>query len=407
MAAPFAEFTPTALALPGPGNRDLGTVAPGFPRGVTSEADFVNGIINSGTKRFRSGDSFLGAFTKQLPNGLRVASSLSTGLSTIDQHPDEIITNTIIARPFGNGWEQGLTPYTALFSNKSEPDNMAKGMYTLADVPVLNYLLEQAAVAQQQASLLRADVAARTRNVMHRYKMYTATSAEEFCEKWNFLGNMTDGSGVAQLGPREHRAGQQRLLGYSNWKRAHTWNLFGEHLQRGQQLFFTIREFDMSPYKELYDPEGNSTASRAGLPSRVLQVRGFTDIETSFPANDTSCTSVGVYSATVGSTAPRDCDLDYIQRQRRLVCDYKPVDYDVLTDSWSYRDIAAQEGAQAALDDVPELVYDAYMTGICFSVGRVRDMKNRRVTQAQILLAQRSRPVMRQCGEVEIYAGIK
>ena len=379
---------------------------PGQKRAIFSAQDVADSMLTSVTgKRFR-GEAVLGplraALPDQLARGLRV---VNTGFSTTDAQTDQIITQLVFARPFPQRWEQGYVEKSALFANRSEATFGVLGMHTVADVPVLNFLLELGALQSRQQTLVpRAGIVTELDQLAARFGELTATTAAEARDRWNFLGPMTtfqDAGIHSSMEPVRRAQGAERMLGWSVFNRSHTFNLFGTHLKRGDQLYYVCRDYDMSPYQHFVDPHGNAVVARSSYPAQALQVRGFSESSAAFPPPST-------YDPKEGPDSfknPHDGDADYVRRAHKMAAEWKPIKAD--GDGVPVRDASVtDETVQSIVASIPQVVYNAYMTGTVYRVGIARHTEGRAPTEAQILDAHRSQEKMKLLQTVEIYRGL-
>ena len=165
-------------------------------------------------------------------------------------------------------------------------------MHTVADPPILNFILELGSLAQNpQAFAARGNVMEDLLDLNNRFAELTAKTGEEWAAKWNFLGPMTtfQDSGIhSSFEPTRRAQGAERMLGFSVFNRSHTFNLFSPTLRRGQQLFFVAKEIDLASQPNFLDPHGNAVVARTSTDTKALQVIGFSEDDCPFPMGSTA-----------------------------------------------------------------------------------------------------------------------
>lgn len=364
-------------------------------------AQMTADLVNMGLAKVPRVGPYNDIMTSALGKLAQNQTTVDAGYTTSDAQPDEQITLGIFAKPYAEGWEQGFTSFAALFANRMEPRQMREGDFdhTIADVPTLNYLLEEAAVVEAQRQLQVAPVYDDVDELLERNAHLYAQTPDQFAERWNLLGPMTtdtysEGAGTFLDGGRYRRVrGGQRLLGFSPWKRAYTYNLFASDLKRGDQLYFVAKQTDAA-LREFRSPSGEVLSGRSTLTNRFMQVHGFTD-------RSQWCTSAN--SNPDSYRRPLESDLDFIARDQRIVQIYRSYEYDEENDSFRYTD---ENDPQEILNDAPSLLYDAYERGHIMKMGVARNMTGQAPSAKFLELAHRSQPHMIQLQKVELYVGI-
>jgi len=390
----------SALQVPSyDSDRRVRDVLPGQKRGLTSAQDVADSLLTTAMgKRFRGGEA-LGPLRSAVPDQLaRSMTVVNSGISTVDSQTDEIITQLVMVKPFPQRWEQGYVEKTTLFASRSEEMFGLPNVHTVADVPVMNFLLELGSLAKRQYAFApRGNMVSELADMFTRFKDLIADSGEDWAAKWNLLGPMTtfqDAGIHSSYEPARRAQGAERMLGYSVYNRALTFNLFAPELQRGQQLFYVCKDVDMSDSPNFLDPHGNAVVARTAYPAFVPQVVGFTDKQAAFPFHNTSYRSDEF-------TDPREGDLDYVRREHRLRQEYCEYEVDDETGRVHMRDCAADDK-----EIVPQIVYDAYMIGSVKRLGLARYTEGRAPTEAEIRRAHRSQERMKLLQTVEIYRGL-
>jgi hypothetical protein len=397
-----ASLLAGATTAPNPtATNALGTLRPSMKRTMTSAQDLSDNLLAS-VKRFR-GTSAVEPLRAALPAAMRDSMNVvNTGVADLGQMTDQIITWNILAKPYPEHWEKGFVEYTALWGNRHEQEYASTeiGQHTIADLPILNWAQELGSIVRSQGALMRRDLLGKQRQLYDYYAHLIADDADDFRRKWNRLGNMTTVVGGVHSSLFSNRAAHpsQRLLGFSpGWDRSYTFNVFASHIKKGDQLFYVVSDFD-APYRSFFNPRGEAIAGRTNFASRFLQIRGMTDTEMPFVPGDTS--AGGAFD---DADAPGEADADYMRRDTLAAQEYEPLEYDPEFDMMRVRDLIGQEGAQEALANVPQLVWEAYHFGTVYPIGVARHRKGFAPSHIDIMDALRSQPKMHLMQQVEIY----
>jgi hypothetical protein len=406
--------TPTADT----GNlRVLHTMAPSTPnKRVFEEASgmYLDMVDRVASKRLRAGDSAV-ARALTADGTLRAFASgtlLDTGLSTSDAQTDQRIRQTIMVKPYAKGYEQNFAEGSTLFCHKRERLNDRPGIHTVADVPTLNYFNELAADrahAFANGALQGAAREAAVRGLRLHGSHLGFTDPHRFKATWAWIGNMASStrSGAGEVVTGVQAADTQRTVSVSCLDRSYAFNLFGERVRRGHQLFFTLKPRDVSGNRGLVDPRGVAVpGGRPGAAQYALQLQGFSDFEA--PPHDSSCADM-VSFARAPAGAPHDEDADYVERAHRMVTEYKHIEWDESTDQLVVKSVLEHAGGdvQEARNEVNEIVYTAYMTGCRpYHLGVARDTVGRPVGEERRARAHRSQREMITLPLVEMYTGV-
>jgi len=418
-----------AIALPDARTGNMATLRPALKRAAAADGDMKErllGVANTTlAKRFREqaggpGDSgvatTMSAMRSVLPSAISGAMSVeNTGFSGLDAQTDEQIVLTVMAQPFRyHHWEQSYCEFMPLFVHRNEQGHRDyPNIVTVGSVPVINTLLEAHEAASGRGNVLVGGAAAQaTQAFSQAYaRLVGGDTAVEVGERWNWLGNFTQhaaGGNIYSSNASERRAGLQRTIGYTRWLRSNVFNIFSTQPRAGQQLYLTLRECDISPYENVLDPEGNTLARRSAPRASALQMVGMTDSDCGALYPNTGCLTAHDFAKEPASFScvPRDgLDSDYVRRQHRAAQQSCIIDFgdDDNLDKISVKYLAQAEGVQAALDSVPQVVYDAYMEGVVYPIGIVREAKDARPSHSALQRALRSHDAMKQVGVLEIY----
>lgn len=384
-----------------------------------------------------------------LPSSIRVSTQvIDTQYSTEDANANsnDNVLQTIVAKPYpdGLGWERNFRQSTPLFCARGEEQRVTRGTYTVADLPILNYLLEyrsvlDAAQALQGVKPLQAtydgskqvppspspqgsghssDLLRGTAfgelgadDLEARFGVFMARTAEEMRDKWNYLGCMTSDGGIP--GDVNVHNARTLLLSYSNFKRNRLDNHFGA-VRKGTQVYYVAKCVE-NVRREFLDPTGQVVRGRADFPSQFLQVFGINDHHSYYPLHNTTMYGADVRhdGAQYNDDTPLlsretdKIDRDYIYRSQRVAQYHSEVDWDETTDTFFFRNVAAQEGMQEAVASAPQIVFDAYHWGETYFVGTVTEKPlGGDPSEQHVFDALRSQPLSIQLPKVVVVGGM-
>jgi len=411
----FTNMLASRLVVPSPyeDERMADVMTGGQKRNFSGVRDLTETVISTMNKRRFTGDAALGPLRSAVPDQLsRRMNVVNTGFSSGSAHTDEEIVAPLFAKPFAQGWEQDYVEKMPLFSNRVEPEQHSMNMHTLASVQVLNFVSELGALTDSRNALVARAGVADELVQMREYLEYMIPSvkpgvavdslASSIAEKWAYLGPMMtfQDAGIHSSDAQVRRAqGAQRMINFSVYNRAKTFNVFGEQVRKGDQLFFVAKEIDVSHLKNFVDPRGQAVVARTTFPARAMQVVGFSQHDAPVPFHNTGYDPV---SGPDSFADPVAGDRDYVQRARRIAQDYQIIDIDDGTDAISFRGTES-DAVREHLRSTPELVYRAYMEGTVFKVGTARSFEGRRPSNAAIREGLRSHEAMKRLQTVEIY----
>lgn len=378
-----------------------------FKRKLDDSRDFVSAITDGvQSKRLYTGRAGLeplrATLASQLADSMNV---IDTGYSTTDAQSDEMITQPIAVKAFAQRWQQDYVEMTPLFCASQEPTTSALNMHTVASPQVLNMGLELKAIFDQRAPLEPSSSFDDMEDLATTLASTQIKTAVEFGDKWNYLGPMTGflDAGVHSSDATKRAAqNAERMLTFSIFKRARIFNFFGEDLVKGDYLFWQVGARDMSFLRNFVDPRGQALAARRKLFDPQLQIFGASQRQLHTPVHNSSYDFTGD-----AFTNPRDSDVDYMQRIERLARDFDVIEFDdVFADAprLKYGTGADKERQKKELlEEVPSLVYDAYMEGYCMKVGYARSLTGRAPTLGELREAHRSMEAMKKLQAVTIY----
>jgi hypothetical protein len=308
---------------------------------------------------------------------------IDTGWSTADSNWQEAPVDVpIMVRPWPHdSWERTFVRGQTAFASRVRGVGN-NGFQTIATPPVLNSLQERRArldlvnapigtrqpiapsvsirlASSTSASMLRMH--ARTDDASLR--ALTAVDANEFKQKWDLLGTFTKGITGAEMAAEPMYNVAAMGLGESD-----VTNIFADDLLAAEKLYYIVGEFDAVTHG---GGRSGGVGSRLGT---TLQIRGFSSH--TFPQH-----------LTAEDGRPKFGDIDYIKAEHRMACTWQDFEWDA--DMKAPRPIKtlAQEGIQAVLEEIPTIVYDAYMLGDVNPLGIDKTRISQRETAERRLAA--------------------
>lgn len=253
---------------------------------------------------------------------------------------------------------------------------------------------------------------------LEHLRRYASLTPEGLYEMIDFLGpvsSVKDGDTANALhvsvsGRHHNVAVRERTLTYTHHFRGQIANIFSEKLHPGNQLWFTISKYarddllrikTAAPYavaqrgKRTYQEV--SVAGFVGANSyttdEFVQVRGWSSNESSPYLSD---------SSALGSMKPDVADRFYAEREVLAAVQWQDYRWD--DDAGKIVRVVSNEGAQEALNNIPSLVLENFLTpGIVIKVGTVKQKMNRATTTTDILNAHYDEQQLSLQPSVEIY----
>lgn len=380
-----------ALSLPSNGSGDMADVWPRLKRSAaqmtTSEDIFELASDAFSAKRFAGHGAFEAAFRSAVPDQLASGIHFTdTGFATSDQQTDQIVVTATMARAFEEGYEQAYCEKMPLWASARETiHDGQKSVHTLASPPVINYLLHLKALTKRFRGFgQRNDLGSALERLTTRYDEFTAETAEGAAATWSLLGNMVSGvdsSAYANsTAARMARGPTERLIGTSLIERSSVFNLFDTDVRVGDAVFWAFREIDLDWTRSLLDPNGSPVVAHDGQPT--LQLVGFSTRGRGYIPRDASLAKSGL------------SDLGYTRRVSRVVSAARALN------------IADEQDVAGALESVPTIMYDEYMTGAVTAAGIVRNIYGRASGKAAIQLGLRSHEAMKSLPYLELYTSL-
>lgn len=400
----------SAASLPSAGSSKMTTIRPSLKRELPAATPALAAAIAGPVlaSSFAGGSRYIAPFAGALPGRMAEGMSVvNAGYSTTDQQTDEVIAQPLIMRSWHpHPWERSFVEGTSLFVNRKEPWAGTQGLHAVASIPVLNYFSELAAMhrTKQLARPLRPPGAAGRRQVPALVDdEYAAVDPADFAQKWNYIGTAAGDQGAGGVANRSvsvYRA-REKMINENPYGRVPgVFCLFSEQPRRGERLYFITREYEASQ-ANFTDPDGSVIAGRAEFPAPFMQTRGMTDQSAGFAAH---CT-IGADLAS--GDGPFVGDVDYIRRQHRIAHDWTEFDWSEETGELVVvRQPVEDEGVQAAVDAVPDTVYEAYMEGDVKYVGVARQLIGEGPSAKHLADAHRDHNRMRTLATLELWAGI-
>jgi len=324
---------------------------------------------------------------ENLPSEIAAAmQEVDTGWSTADMNFSEAPVDVpVMIKPWPHdSWERTFTRGQTAFASRVRGVGN-NGFQTIASVPVLNTLHERRArldLARKQATA--ATVAGSTVVVnlhsgaststlrMHArtddasLRALTAADANDYKKKWDLLGTFTKCVTGAEMSAEPLYNVAAMGLGESD-----PTNLFADDLLAGEKLYYIVGKFQREGAARVAYGGGGALGARLGA---YMQIRGFTSAY--FPQH---------LKAEDGR--PALGDIDYIDIEHRMACQWQDYEWDALMKAPRPIRTLTQEGVQAALETVPDIVWDAYMLGDVYPLGIVKNRISQRETEERRLAA--------------------
>jgi len=158
----------------------------------------------------------------------------------------------LLVRPWSQGYERGFHQGSLLFVAEADCNHQ---MCTAADLPTLNYLLENAHVA-------RSNVGRRLQDKILPMDM------EDLLKKWKFFGIMRNDMMANSM--------LQKLYNCDVFGRAMVANIFGQKLCRGDTVGLAFVEVNIRGISQMFvQPEGTLLpGALVNAPSKIIQICG-------------------------------------------------------------------------------------------------------------------------------------
>lgn len=298
------------------------------------------------------------------------------------------------ARPYKHyAWQNKYTECMPLWCARTgiDPNSREVKLTTLASLPVLNYLCEEASTARTDSVVYDSTVEA-VRARQHQLASPLATSTvEQFLAAWSFMGAMRNDliSGFGE--PPPMMGNQQRLINVDVAGRGRLFNVFAPSPKVGDCLYFITKKVQ-SPFEYFWNPEGEPVARR--VPSEksppILQTFGWCSSDGSVPSFNTS---------TSDTEEPTMTNVDFWDRDKRITQVYQITEYDADSDRLIVRPPTGDA------EDVPQLEWDMYSQGSISRVGYVNQV-SRSADLATILKGHRDHNAMITLPVLEVMMGI-
>ncbi len=403
----------TRAAVPSPqADERMADVRPNVLKRLGPGGGFVDAIMGGvlEKRRFVGGqglDAMRSTLSSQLAAGLQVT---DTGFSDLHGQTDQLMSAPIFAKAFREAWQMDYVEQTPLFVSRAEPESAARAMHTVASPAVLNFALElesfktNPSLKAGMPTSIVDDLSDWTYSLNH----LMASTPSQFAERVNYLGPMVN---VQDRAPHSSsmavRRGDnaERMLSFSIYDRARIFNMFNDHVVKGDYLFWCVKEQNLDHLREYVDPRGRAVATRRKFPASALQIVGMSQRGWHSPIHNSSYDPTTL-NGPLSFTDPRAEDTDFIKRISVMAKDFDTIDCAGLGEEGREVEVRRSSDADRASErarETPQLVYDAYMSGHCMKVGYARETQGRDATVSSILKAHRSHEDMVKLQSLVIY----
>lgn len=355
------------------------------------------------TKRTRPMDDLNTDMRRLMPRVASSATYAGTGFANAQHSGYHKVVDPLLVRPWAD-YPTIHSEGTVLFLSKQ--DHAMAGHSVAADVPMLNFLLEEAAMLQSQSRTggraqgylprLVMDMKARAQ----RYEPFYAHTPQEFVTKWSRLPALvqTRFNSLATANPQRAQSYGVSYGGVGNM-----FNMFGD-VKRGSQLYFVLRKKKLRG-PDVLSPEGQPLDSRINSDRNVLQLEGVSSDSNFQPFVDTSIDSPAAFKNYImGNT--RDTDINYVSREAQAAAEYKEFEYDEFSGRWYDRTVATDQGLQEQLANIPTADYEVYQQGDVIKVGVSKSVQLEH-NMSRVQAGHRSREKMRHLSKIEVMLNLK
>lgn len=285
------------------------------------------------------------------------------------------ISTQVFAKAMKSGIVSKYTECMSLFVLKNSADRRTHAV-TVANVPVLNYFLEQGSVLADphtRNNIARYQVA----SIEQEQKQFFVHDVDDFKLTWNYLGQMRNDAVAAETGlggsqhvnPPTGRYGvslgggeaviHPRLLNVDTGLRSRAFNMFAETLRKNDVCRYVAKKC-VSPYPYFYDAFGSQIANRTGGAKQIVQVFGFSEGDMDTYYHNTNADEQNPF-------APGVDDVDYIELGKRI----QQMEHIVSYDDDGYANVEKRVRPYESATDLPEILLDTYREGVVFRVGVV------------------------------------
>lgn len=200
------------------------------------------------------------------PGGPRAG---STGAPSFSELRNPTLTNSkitydtnttaslpLLIRPWSQGYEQGFRQGSLIFAAEADCNPQ---MCTAADLPTLNYLLENAALDASQSG-----------RRLQQKLLPAQGDLEDLLRKWKFFGVMRNDMMANSM--------LQKLYNCDVYGRSMVANIFGEKVKRGDIVGLAMVKLNIRPvYSQFVQPEGAllpAALTNTGDQCVIIQVCG-------------------------------------------------------------------------------------------------------------------------------------
>lgn len=258
-------------------------------------------------------------------------------------------------------------------------------------------------------------------------RYYGALKPEDLHAKYNYAGPITQiwdsqGANNSAQGGMLSSAGSfagrpllsERVFNYSHYYRGKINNIFACEPVAGDQFFFSIARYNREQLLQIGSAAGVllgkrtyasgddaphssfvGSIQRSSTADEFVQIRGWSSREGREYLGDTS---------PLESLKPDAADRYYVERVELAASVYRQHRYNDVTDELEVVNLAAQEGRQEAVANVPDLVLENFLAlGVVIPVGTVKQVLSKKTTLHDILNAHYDSRLLSAQPHVEIY----
>jgi len=352
---------------------------------------------------------------------------------------DQPIESPIFAMPWNERYELEIKQYMPIFTLRGDNVEKSPGFHAIATPVIINNMqarllqqerdnsLYQGAAASHAASRRRAvsvrnlahgrSPAAMSKRTLMMLRNFGSLSAEGLHRKLYYLGPVTqvyDSSGSHATTANNYygNPSSERIFNFSLYSRGKIHNMFGTDLEKGDQLYFSVGKYSREQLAS-FGAVGRATNTAATGKKRKSDAQ-YVSVERRSAATIDEFVQVRAWSsrnanAFLGNTSALDAmrpeaqDRYYQERELAAAVEYRQYEYDDESGQMRLVDNLA-EGAQEALNNVPDLVLENYIaSGTVIPVGTVKTELPKRVTTRALLNAHYNHDALAMLPHIDIY----
>lgn len=389
-------------------------------------------------------------------------------VSTDESLNDMVFEFPVAATPWDDGSDKSINVYDPLFAYRSDRKASSPGFHTVATPVIINQIQARLVQTERDAALFGIGGSTRGRRAivaqvglpgshqlhvdkrirviearvphdrvrptteqqivdssrLEALRYYGGLTPEELYAKLNYLGPVVQiwdssghsGSEAATTASYESRTLiSERVFNYAMpLCRAKIQNIFGEALKRGDNLYFSISRYSREALLQIGAASGMMLGKRTYGAGEEVPVSSYVG-QMQYASSVDEYTQVRGWSSRdgreyLGDTSPLDslkpdaADRYYVERVATAASQYREFRYNETTDELVEVPLAAQEGVQEAINNLPDIVIENYLAhGIVIPVGTVKQLLNPVTTKRNILNAHYDARSLALQPHVEIY----